>query len=242
LAPRRGVAIRRGCSTVALRRWNTEPLLSMSKPLSTAVWYLLRGKPLPEPYRERVIEILRSHPEYAKGATPQQRVALGALPTAKTSYPTTWDPSPNRGGMLRARYIVLHDSFGSYSSGRWWILDHKSDVSYHYLVNTDGACTQFVEENRQAWHAGRSRWQGLSGLNRYSIGLSLTDNTHKREVTVDEIESLAILIKGIIRRHPDMQGRPLEQVILTHQMIAPTRKIDTAPHVRDMVIDRVREL
>src|SRR5687768_6840441 len=36
----------------------------------------------------------------------------------------------------------------------------KGPVSPHYMIDRDGAMTQFVREQDRAWHAGRSWWDG----------------------------------------------------------------------------------
>ncbi|MBW2050155.1 MAG: N-acetylmuramoyl-L-alanine amidase [Deltaproteobacteria bacterium] len=42
----------------------------------------------------------------------------------------------------------------------------------------DGSITQLAPFNVETWHAGVSQWEGLSGLNSYSIG-----NLHPSEYT-----------------------------------------------------------
>jgi N-acetylmuramoyl-L-alanine amidase len=54
-----------------------------------------------------------------------------------------------------------------------WFQNRESRVSAHLVIARDGTPTQLVPFNREAWHAGRSSWGSLSGLNRYSIGIEL---------------------------------------------------------------------
>jgi N-acetylmuramoyl-L-alanine amidase len=66
--------------------------------------------------------------------------------------------SPNfevgrRGNSLDA--FVLHVSEGHFSGSLSWLLDPKSEVSYHYLVKENGEITQLVEDKDTAWHAGK---------------------------------------------------------------------------------------
>ncbi len=90
-------------------------------------------------------------------------------------------PSPNRGGSYDPRYLVMHFTAGrSAQESIDWLCAPEAKASAHVVVGRDGAVTQLVPFDRVAWHAGRSRWQGLVGLNQYAIGIEL-DNAGKLE-------------------------------------------------------------
>ncbi|HEX2094553.1 MAG TPA: N-acetylmuramoyl-L-alanine amidase [Longimicrobiaceae bacterium] len=88
--------------------------------------------------------------------------------------PVRFVPSPNVGGALDPRYLVMH-----YTAGRNaqesinWLCNPQSKASAHLVIARDGTITQLVSFNRVAWHAGKSTWQGIVGLNRCSIGIEL---------------------------------------------------------------------
>lgn len=83
-------------------------------------------------------------------------------------------PSPNVGGIIAPRYLIIHYTAGSSAAGTVaWFSDPASRVSAHLVIGRDGSITQMVPCNRAAQHAGVSRWGSLSGLNRYSIGIEL---------------------------------------------------------------------
>ena len=87
--------------------------------------------------------------------------------------------SPNQGGQLRPQYLLMHYTAGrDADSSIGWLTNHSSNVSAHLVIGRDGSITQLVDFNRQAWHAGSSEWNGLSGLNRHAIGIEL-DNAGK---------------------------------------------------------------
>ena len=89
--------------------------------------------------------------------------------------------SPNRGGRLQPRYLVMHYTAGGSVAGTVGTLtDPNSRASAHIVIGRDGDVTQLVPFNRIAWHAGHSRWHGLRGLNAYSIGIEL-DNAGRLE-------------------------------------------------------------
>jgi len=84
-----------------------------------------------------------------------------------------WE-SKNIGGPLVPKYLVIHYTAGYTPEGAIdWLSRKDSKVSAHLVVGRDGSITQLVPFNRIAFHAGLSAWEGLSGLNNYSIGIEL---------------------------------------------------------------------
>jgi N-acetylmuramoyl-L-alanine amidase len=82
--------------------------------------------------------------------------------------------SPHAGAGILPRFLVLHYTAGSSAAGTVsWFCSPASHVSAHLVIARDGTITQMVPFNREAWHAGQSRWGSLSGLNRHSIGIEL---------------------------------------------------------------------
>lgn len=89
--------------------------------------------------------------------------------------------SPNRGGTLDPKYLVLHYTAGRDAAGSIrWLAGADARASAHLVIARDGTVTQLVPFDRVAWHAGISQWQGLRGLNRHSIGIEL-DNAGRLE-------------------------------------------------------------
>lgn len=83
-------------------------------------------------------------------------------------------PSPNIGGPIRPRYLVIHYTAGGSAEGCIdWFQNPASRVSAHLVIARDGTITQMVPFNRLACHAGKSQWGSLVGLNRHSIGIEL---------------------------------------------------------------------
>ena len=83
-------------------------------------------------------------------------------------------PSNNVGRILTPECLVMHYTAGSSAkSAIDWLCNPASKASAHLVIGRDGSVTQLVPFNRQAWHAGRSQWQGRTGLNQYSIGIEL---------------------------------------------------------------------
>nr|NIS68464.1 N-acetylmuramoyl-L-alanine amidase [Pseudomonadota bacterium] len=96
-----------------------------------------------------------------------------------TSYP--YVPSPNTGGKVEHRYLVIHYTAAPNSEAAIRTLTNpEARASAHVVIGRDGSITQLVPFDRVAWHAGASSWEGLSGLNRYSLGIEI-DNAGKLE-------------------------------------------------------------
>jgi N-acetylmuramoyl-L-alanine amidase len=89
--------------------------------------------------------------------------------------------TPNMGGVMQPEYLVIHYTAGGSAEGSVaWFRNAQAKVSAHLVIGRDGAITQVVPFNRVAWHAGKSQWDGRSGLNNFSIGIEL-DNAGKLE-------------------------------------------------------------
>jgi N-acetylmuramoyl-L-alanine amidase len=88
--------------------------------------------------------------------------------------PLPYLASAHHGGIITPRFLVIHYTGGGSAAGTIaWFRDPVSRVSAHLVIGRDGKVTQMVPLNREAWHAGQSRWGNLSGLNRHSIGIEL---------------------------------------------------------------------
>lgn len=97
-------------------------------------------------------------------------------------------------------------------------------VSAHYMIDVDGATTQYVDESQRAWHAGVSAWGGVADINSHSIGIELVNGGTRYGYTdfpPAQIAALIELAQGIVARH----AIPAHHV-LGHADIAPGRKID----------------
>ena len=95
--------------------------------------------------------------------------------------PVPFKRSPNQGGAYQAKYLIIHYTAGASAESSIRALSNpERKVSAHLVIGRDGAITQLVPFNRIAFHAGKSKWHGLSGLNRHSIGIEL-DNAGAME-------------------------------------------------------------
>jgi N-acetylmuramoyl-L-alanine amidase len=97
-------------------------------------------------------------------------------------------------------------------------------VSPHYMIDKDGSVRSYVDEEKRAWHAGKSFWKGDNDINSSSIGIEIVNSGHEyalEEFPTVQIESLIKVLHGITDR---WNIKP--QSILGHSDIAIGRKID----------------
>ncbi|MBU1330610.1 MAG: 1,6-anhydro-N-acetylmuramyl-L-alanine amidase AmpD [Gammaproteobacteria bacterium] len=97
-------------------------------------------------------------------------------------------------------------------------------VSAHFLIERDGAVTQFVSTLERAWHAGVSCFAGRENCNDFSVGIEL-EGTDELPYTDAQYAALITLTRELQRVHPAIT---LER-ICGHCDIAPERKTDPGP-------------
>ena len=97
-------------------------------------------------------------------------------------------------------------------------------VSAHYLVDEDGGVFSLVDESKRAWHAGKSRWRGITDINSASVGIEIVNPGHEfgyRPFPDEQIASLIPLVASIKERHAIGRGN-----VVGHSDVAPARKED----------------
>lgn len=88
----------------------------------------------------------------------------------------SYKPTPNKGGKYTPQYLVMHYTAATTAASCIsWFGSLVAQASAHLLIGRDGSVTQFAPFNIVTWHAGKSQWKGLSGLNHYSIGIELVN-------------------------------------------------------------------
>ncbi|EKS67571.1 N-acetylmuramyl-L-alanine amidase, negative regulator of AmpC, AmpD [Burkholderia sp. SJ98] len=137
----------------------------------------------------------------------------------------------------RIRFLVMHyteiDEAGSLA-----VLT-GDEVSVHYVVpdaprieKGEPVVYQLVPEDKRAWHAGVSSWQGATELNASSIGIEnvnlgpigpLSDGKWQPYPPA-QVDALIKLSRDIVARYHIPPTR-----VVGHSDIAPQRKIDPGP-------------
>ncbi len=123
------------------------------------------------------------------------------------------------------KYIIIH--YTGMQSERACIkrlINKKSEVSTHFLINRMGNTTSMVDVTNIAWHAGRSKWKNFVNLNHQSIGIELVNKGHQfgyENFSKKQISKLTLLCKHLIKKYKIKKTN-----ILGHSDIAPLRKKD----------------
>ena len=137
-------------------------------------------------------------------------------------------PSPNHDERPDGRapdMIILH--YTGMPTGKEALerlCDPSAKVSAHYMIEEDGTLYRLVPEERRAWHAGVSSWNGDTDINGCSIGIELVNPGHEfgyRAFPEAQMTALETLAGEIVARRAI---KPLR--VLGHSDVAPLRKQD----------------
>lgn len=166
--------------------------------------------------------------------------------------------SPNFSEGLDPRFLVIHFTGGTKLDGTVsWFENKAAKASSHLVIGRDGEIVQMVPLDKKAWHAGKSTWDGLIGLNAYSIGIELVNagklkklangtwiNWAKRPISSDEVtiethkneatahgwhEYTEKQVDALIDVAVALNQEFKFQDIIGHDDIAPDRKVDPGP-------------
>ena len=100
----------------------------------------------------------------------------------------------------------------------------KSKVSSHYFIKKNGEILNLVPDLYTAWHAGVSSWGNYRSLNKYSIGIEISNPGHNfiyNKFKKKQIYSIYKLSKLLQKKYKIKKNH-----ILGHSDIAPERKKD----------------
>jgi N-acetylmuramoyl-L-alanine amidase len=100
----------------------------------------------------------------------------------------------------------------------------NSKVSCHYLIKNNGEILTLVPELYNAWHAGISRWKNFISINKYSIGIEISNPGHEykyKNFSKRQIKAVLELSLYLKRKY-----KIKREFILGHSDISPDRKKD----------------
>ena len=137
--------------------------------------------------------------------------------------------SPNFSKKLRKnrdiKFIVIHyTGMQSKIASIKRLLSPRHKVSCHYFIDRKGQVLRMVDENKVAWHAGKSKWKNFNNLNKNSIGIELVNKGHEfgyERFTNSQINELIKLCLNLKKKFKIKNSN-----ILGHSDISPMRKQD----------------
>ena len=122
-------------------------------------------------------------------------------------------------------FIIIHyTGMKKQSDAIKKLCDPNSKVSSHYVIKKNGKVLNLVPDLYTAWHAGKSRWKKLKSLNKYSIGIEISNAGHEfgyQKFSSKQIISLIKLLQYLVKNYSIKKEN-----ILGHSDIAPNRKKD----------------
>ena len=132
---------------------------------------------------------------------------------------------PKKRNFKQIKFIVFHyTGMKKESEAINRLTNIQSQVSSHYLIKNNGQIVSMVPDLYIAWHAGVSFWKNFKSLNKYSIGIEISNPGHNykyKRFSKIQIKSILKLSKFLIKKYKiDSKN------ILGHSDIAPHRKKD----------------
>ncbi|RYD77101.1 MAG: N-acetylmuramoyl-L-alanine amidase [Sphingobacteriales bacterium] len=134
--------------------------------------------------------------------------------------PLQWVGTTNF-GLRKPSYVIIHHTAqkSCEQTLKTFTLERTS-VSSHYVICEDGTLHHMLNDYLRAWHAGNSKWGGMSDINSSSIGIEI-DNDGTEVFTEAQLNVLLGLLAKLKKTH----GIPAANFI-GHSDIAPGRKVD----------------
>jgi len=104
------------------------------------------------------------------------------------------------------------------------LTNEGSKVSSHYFIKKSGEILTLVPDLYISWHAGISSWKKFKSINKYSIGIEISNMGHDYEYknfNKKQIQSIVRLSNFLIKKY-----KIKSKFILGHSDISPDRKKD----------------
>ena len=104
------------------------------------------------------------------------------------------------------------------------LTNFDSRVSCHYFITYSGEIINLVPDLYISWHAGVSSWKNYKSINKYSIGIEISNSGHEngyKKFKQKQINSVLKLSKFLIKKY-----KIKSKFILGHSDISPDRKKD----------------
>ncbi len=131
----------------------------------------------------------------------------------------------NKRSKKNIKFIIIHyTGMKSELKAIQKLCDNKSKVSSHYFIKNNGNVLNLVPDLYEAWHAGKSKWKKIKSLNKYSLGIEISNPGHEhgyKFFSTKQIFALKKLLRFLIKKYKIQLTN-----ILGHSDIAPNRKKD----------------
>ncbi len=147
----------------------------------------------------------------------------------KSKMNTTLNYSPNfdvkKRSVKDVKFIIFHyTGMKNENQAITRLTNTKSNVSSHYFIKNNGEILTLVPDLYVAWHAGVSSWKNYKSINKYSIGIEISNPGHEyyyKKFSKKQIKSI-LKLSNYLRKKYKIKSN----FILGHSDIAPDRKKD----------------
>ena len=124
-------------------------------------------------------------------------------PNLTKYYSINFDPKKR--GKNKLIFIIVHyTGMKKESKAIERLCSSKSKVSAHYFIKYSGEILNLVPDLYTAWHAGESFWKKFKSLNKYSIGIEISNPGHDngyRKFSSKQIISIMKLLKYLMKKY-----------------------------------------
>ena len=139
------------------------------------------------------------------------------------NYSPNFDPKKRK--FKQIKFIIFHyTGMKNDKEAINRLTNIKSKVSSHYFIKNNGEVVTLVPELYTSWHAGISSWENFESINKYSIGIEISNSGHDynyKKFSKNQIYSILKLTKYLVKKY-----KIKIKYILGHSDIAPYRKKD----------------
>ena len=139
------------------------------------------------------------------------------------NYSLNFEPKKRK--KTKIKFVIFHyTGMKKESDAIKKLTNHKSKGSSHYFIKKNGEILNLLPDLYIAWHAGVSFWQNYNSLNKYSIGIEISNPGHDYKYLKfnnKQIRSVIKLSKYLIKKY-----KIKTNFILGHSDVAPDRKKD----------------
>ena len=139
------------------------------------------------------------------------------------NYSPNFDPKKRK--FKQIKFIIFHyTGMKNDKEAINRLTDIKSKVSSHYFIKNDGEIVNLVPELYTSWHAGISSWNNFKSINKYSIGIEISNPGHDykyKKFSKKQVLAILKLTKFLVKKY-----KIKIKYILGHSDIAPNRKKD----------------
>lgn len=101
--------------------------------------------------------------------------------------------NPERKIRRSTELIVLHTTEAAERGSLIKLCDRGEA---HFCVTEDGSVYRIVDRDREAFHAGRSMWNGKEDVDKFSIGIECV-GYHDKAMPMEQIEAIKKLVKEL---------------------------------------------